>query len=247
MKTKTKPKLPGMHRQLIDSIKFIYAHKKLILGISLLAIIVNFILRFGAGETMIFYQSVWFVLALSALVWAVRHAGDKTTNPTIRKAFYSGTAPFLKLILVIFVLSLATVPFSVGAFLYSAVGLVTAASSSWWEQAIAIGLWSVFAAASLVLLVRLIFAILVVSLPDVWPVQSLRFSWRMSKGKTGRLVVRLLLLIFYTVVLIATLSFLLNLAGLNESWQQSLIDVFSIGFVLPLYVVYTFGFYNNLK
>ncbi len=247
MKTKTQPKLPGTHRQLKDSIKFIYTYKRPILGTSLLAVVVNFILRIGGGEAMVFYQSIWFVLALSALVWAVRHAGDKRTSPTVRKAYYNGTAPFLKLILVIFVLSLVTIPFSVGAFLYSAVGLVTAASNSWWEQAIGIGLWSVFAAASLVLLVRLIFAILVVSLPEVWPVQALRMSWALSKGKTGALAARVLLIIFYTVVLVASLSFLLNLAQINESWQQGLVDAISIGFVLPMYVAYTFGFYNNLK
>lgn len=247
MKTKPKLKLPGVHRQLKYSINFIYTYKKLILGTSVLAVVVNLILRLGGGEAVVFYQSVWFVLALSALVWAVRHAGDKRTNPTVRKAYYNGTAPFLKLILVIFVLSLVTIPFSVGAFLYSAVGLVTAASNSWWEQAIGIGLWSIFAASSLVLLMRLIFAIPIVSLPDVWPVQSLRMSWHLSKGKTGALVGRVLLLIFYTVALVALLGYVLNLTPLNESWQQGLVDVFSIGFVLPLYVVYTFGFYNNLK
>lgn len=247
MQTNKKQKLPGAHRQLVQSFKFLIEYRGLILGTSFVAVVVNLLLRLSGAEMAVFYQSIWFVLVLAALVWAVRHAGDKKTNTSIKKAYYNGTAPFLKLILVIFVLSLVTIPLAVGTFLYSAIGLVTAGSGAWWEQAIAIGLWSIFASASLVLLTRLIFAIPIVSLPDTWPVQSLRISWQISKGKTGALVARVLLLVLGSVILIALLSFLLDLASISQGWLQGFIDVISIGFVLPFYVIYIFGFYNNLK
>lgn len=240
-------KLPGAHQLIGQSFKYVSTHKKLLLGASFVGVIINFLLRFGGDEAGVLYQSIWLVFLLAALIWSIRHASDKRAKPTIRKAYFNGTAPVLKLLVVLFAISIASIPFSIGAFLYSAVGVVTAGSTSWWEQMIGVGLWSLCAIISVVFLTRIIFALIITTLPDMMPIQSLRASWHLSRSHVKTLLGRLLIPLLYILVLVVIFFFLLNLAGLQGSLAQFVSDVLGIGLLTPLLLTYIFKLYGHLQ
>ncbi|HUP26527.1 MAG TPA: hypothetical protein VM124_02690 [Candidatus Limnocylindrales bacterium] len=120
------------------------------------------------------YQSMLLLVISLVLIWALRHAlADKKTHITIRDAFYKGLYPLVPFLLVLLVIGLQLVPMLIANFLYAAVfqgGLAVSPI----EQ----GLWAVL----LILLVVLslymvsssVFALYIVTLPDVRPLQALK-------------------------------------------------------------------------
>lgn len=125
-------------------------------------------------ETAAVYQSVLFIVVSLALIWVFRQSavGNK---PTVKKAFYNGLYPLVPFLLVLLALMLQLTPAYIGTFVYGIVSSGGLAVSGV-EQAI----WLVFLALlillSLYMICSSIFALYVVTLPDMYPMQALRSS-----------------------------------------------------------------------
>lgn len=240
-------KLIGAHRLLIDSLRFLRTHLKVIAKVTALAAAVNILIDLGlSSEAVGLYQSIWFVIISCATIWTIRHAEDKQTTVSLTRAYYTGTAPALKFFLTLILVALATLPFSIGAFVYSVVTAV-AAGSSVVEQVLAGGLWLALGFASLLLLARIAFALLIVTLPDIRPLQSLRISWQVVKGKANFVVSRLAILFFYigvvSILVIVGTSFL----PLSITIGNAFISVLGSMIALPLAYIYLFKLYKTVK
>ncbi len=120
------------------------------------------------------YQSMLLIVISLVLIWALRHSlADKKVAVGVRDAFYKGLYPLVPFLLVLMVIGLQLVPIVVANFLYSVVfggGLAVTAPEQWlWGM-----LLGLLVLLSLYMISSSIFALYIVTLPDVRPMQALR-------------------------------------------------------------------------
>ncbi len=120
------------------------------------------------------YQSILLIIMSLVFIWTLRQIlADKEVKITIRDGFYKGMYPFIPFLLVLLVIGLQLVPLAIGNFLYATViggGLaVTALETGLWLILIFLfGLLSIYMVSSS------IFALYIVTLPNVRPLTALR-------------------------------------------------------------------------
>lgn len=120
------------------------------------------------------YQSMLLIIISLVLIWALRQSlAEKATAVGVRDAFYKGLYPVIPFLLVLLVIGLQLLPLVIANFLYSAVfgsGLAVTALEQW--------LWGVllglFVLLSLYMVTSSVFALYIVTLPNVRPMQALR-------------------------------------------------------------------------
>lgn len=127
------------------------------------------------------YQFILIFVVSLAMIWLLRQAyADKQFK--IRDGFYEGMAPLVKFFLVALVIFLQLIPMAVGLGLYAlAVGGQIA--TMFVEQI----LWALFALVmsivSLYMVSSSIFALYIVTLPDMTPLQALRTARQLSANR----------------------------------------------------------------
>jgi hypothetical protein len=108
------------------------------------------------------------------IIWTLRQVyGNNKVR--IRDGFYSGIAPLVQFIFVLLVVGLDLIPGAIGIIVYSAVsgnGIATLAL----EKALWILVTALMVLLSLYLVTSTIFALYVVTLPDMTPMRALRSS-----------------------------------------------------------------------
>ncbi len=151
------------------------------------------------------YQSMLLIVISLVLIWALRHTlAEKKVKITIRDAFYKGMGPFVPFLLVLMVIGLQLIPLLVANFLYTTVfegGLAVGAI----EKMLWAVLLSLFVVLSLYMVTSSVFALYIVTLPDVSPLQALR---------SARNVVRHRRLIIMRKVLFLPLALLILAAAI---------------------------------
>lgn len=151
------------------------------------------------SETAALYQNILFILVSLAIIWVFRQsaAGKK---PTTKEAFYNAFYPLIQFLLVLLVMVLQLAPAYFGTFVY---GLVTSGglAISGLEQ----GIWLLFLGLlitlSLYMICSSLFALYIVTLPNMQPMQALRSS--------RQLVFSRRLSVFRKLVILPLVAFLL--------------------------------------
>ncbi len=120
------------------------------------------------------YQSMLLIIVSLVLVWALRQTlADKKPAITVRDGFYKGLYPLVPFLLVLMVIGLQLLPLVFANFLYGVVfggGLaVTALEQGLWG--LLIGLLVLL---TLYMITSSVFALYIVTLPNVRPMQALR-------------------------------------------------------------------------
>ncbi len=120
------------------------------------------------------YQSMLLIVISLVLIWALRQSlADKKVKVGVRDAFYKGLYPIVPFLLVLIVIGLQLLPIVVANFLYSVVfggGLAVTALEQWlWG--VLLGLLVIL---SLYMITSSVFALYIVTLPNVRPMQALR-------------------------------------------------------------------------
>jgi hypothetical protein len=160
------------------------------------------------------YQLPLGIVTSLAVIWALRQVlADKKIR--IRDAYYSGMYPLIPFVLVIIVIGVQLLPFIIGSSLYSLVAAngiaVGALERAGWLLVFLSGMaWSIYMVSSS------LFAIYIVTLPDITPLQALRSASKLVKGKRWAIILRLaflplVLLVAAAVIMvpiIITLTFL---------------------------------------
>jgi hypothetical protein len=154
------------------------------------------------------YQFILIIIASLAVIWALRRVESlRTATPQtgemlrIRDAYYKGMAPLVPFVLVLGVILLELVPLLIGSWLYSVVvqgGIAVTLT----EQL----LWGVFLSAFAVLSIYLVlsslFALMIVTLPDMTPMQALRSSRGLVRHRRWELIRKFLFLAVVTVLVL---------------------------------------------
>lgn len=190
------------------------------------------------------YQTLWLLVVSTALIWILRHLDGKKPV-TLRQALYVGTAPIFKFLLIFTVVGLAALPLSVGGWIFSTLRFLAVETNLILDVLFG-ALYLSFAIISLLLLVRLLPALIIITLPDAMPVASMRASWKLTKGKTFTLSARWLVFSIYLLLSVVLISLLLSGVGASASISASIIGAYGVGIVLPLFYMYLWQIYKTL-
>jgi hypothetical protein len=157
------------------------------------------------------YQSIILVLISLATIWALRqtHAKEKVT---IKDIFYRSTYPLTQFLLVLIMIGVQFIPFILGNFLFSAtVGSDVAVSVIekllWSVVSFGLVLWTIYLVSSS------IFALYIVTLPDMTPINALRAAKKLVKFRRWSVIRKVvflpfILLVVMAVVMLPTIMFL---------------------------------------
>lgn len=126
----------------------------------------------GGSETSSLYQTMSLIITSLALIWALRQvmAGKK---PAVRDAFYRGMSPLIPFLLVLGVVFLQMIPLLIGTWLYSVV-IASGVAASVAEQAVWWICVGVLILLSFYMLTSSLFALYIVTLPDMTPMKALK-------------------------------------------------------------------------
>jgi len=146
----------------------------------------------SGGQSSSVAQSLLLVLESLVIIWALRHllAGE---NITVKQAYYRSTTPLIPFMLVIFVIILQLLPITIGAATlavvlssaFTATGLLTVVFAILLAL---LALWSFYMISSS------IFALYIVTLPDMQPRQALRSARNLVRFRRWSIMRRLLFL-----------------------------------------------------
>lgn len=192
------------------------------------------------------YQFVLLILASLAIIWALRHVESvrhtklgESEKLRIRDPYYKGMAPLVPFVLVLLVIVLEFIPLMIGSWLYSVV-LQGGIAVGMLEQV----LWAIFLSGFAVLTVYLvlssIFALYIVTLPDMTPMQALRSSRGLVLHRRWELLRKLI--VFAGAILVPLLVLMMPIAywlPMIAPWVFYILTTAMLVFVHAyLYVIY---------
>jgi hypothetical protein len=156
----------------------------------------------ASSDVASLYQTILVVLTSLAVIWALRqsYAGVDTS---VKESFYKGMYPIIPFVLVLLVVGLQLMPLVIGSWLYSAVisgGLAISAAEQtiWAVLVIGLSILTVYWLSSSV------FALYIVTLPDMTPLKALR-SARQLVRRRRFLVMRKVLFLPVVLLLLGAL------------------------------------------
>jgi hypothetical protein len=181
----------------------------------------------GSGQSAGPYQFFLTLIGSLAIIWALRQllAGSRLR---IRDAYYRGMYPLIPFILVLMVIGLQLLPLLVGASVYSLVinnGIaVYAVEKLLWAL-----MFGLLALLSLYLVSSSLFALYIVTLPDMTPLRALRSAKQLVRGRRWTVLRKLLwlpllLLVAAAVVMVPIILWLTPLA----QWVFFLLSMFAL-------------------
>jgi len=185
--------------------------------------------------------SLLFVVESLVIIWALRHllAGHSIK---VKQAYYSSMAPFIPFLLVILVILIQLLPLTLGM---GALGVVL--SSVFSSDALVILITSLvfilLAGWSIYMLSSSIFALYIVTLPDMQPRQALRSAKTLVRGRRWSIIRRVLFLpLFMFLIMIALLTPLLILVPV-----ASAVTLYLLGLLAVLFAhTYLYSLYRSM-
>jgi hypothetical protein len=161
------------------------------------------------------YQTILLVIVSLVIIWALRQtmAGSKVG---VKESFYKGLYPLIPFLLVLLVIGLQFIPLLVGNFLYSTVfgyGLAVTAA----ERVVWILIFGLLVLTTLYMVTSSIFALYIVTLPDVTPMQALRSARELVRHRRMAIARKVLflpvsLLVIAAAIMIPVIIFLTPLS-----------------------------------
>ncbi len=177
---------------------------RLIGGVAVLGLLASDVTA-APNELAGLYQTILFLLVSLAAIYVFRVA--KTGKSVgIRESFYRGMYPLIPFILVLFVIGLQLLPLAIGAWLF---GTVTATGLT--VHLVETLLWGILffllAILSLYMVTSSLFAMYIVTLPDMYPLQALRSARGLVRFRRWT-VMRKVLFLPLVLVLIGIIALL---------------------------------------
>lgn len=191
----------------------------------------------AASEAAGAYQAMILIVISLALIWALRQtlAGEKTG---LRDVFYRGMYPLIPFILILGVIALQLIPWVIANFM---IGLLLAGVAVTGPEQL---LWAMLILLLFILSVYMItssvFALYIVSLPNVRPMQALRSARELVRYRRWSILRKLLflplaLLVITAAITVPTILFLTPLA----EWVFFVLSITALAIVHSyLYLLY---------
>jgi hypothetical protein len=181
----------------------------------------------GSSDTAGAYQVFLVLLTSLAVIWALRQvlAGQRLR---VRDAYYRGVYPLVPFILVLCVIGLQLLPLVIGTGLYSIVvsnGIAIHAIERFFWGVLAVGL----SALSLYWVCSSLFALYIVTLPDMTPIKALRSARELVRYRRVQIVRKVLWLPFVLFVAAAVVMVpIIILVTPLAQWIFFILTMFSL-------------------
>lgn len=177
-------------------------------------------------ETSTLYQGILTIVFSLAFIWAIRHSmADAKARLRVRDAFYRGMYPLVPFLAVLAVIGLQLIPLGIANFLYSSViggGLaVTMLEKILWL--LFIGLLALL---TFYMMTSSVFALYIVTLADVDPLQALRSARELVRFRRWTIMRKLLFLPFSLLLIGAVIIMpLILVAPVLAEWLFYLLSM----------------------
>ncbi len=180
-----------------------------------------------ATETSALYQVIILTIVSLALIWTFRQS-SAGNRPTTKLAFYRGMYPLIPFLLILLVMAIQLLPATVGGMIFNfinsdqlAVGIL--------EQSIWLLLFLSLVLLSIYMVCSSVFALYIVTLPDMSPMLALRSARNLVFSRRFEilrkmLAIPLLVLLVLIIVVVPSIYFLPVIAP----WLYFLLASFSI-------------------
>lgn len=138
------------------------------------------------------YQTFSLLLISLAVIWALRQVYAKH-KVRVRDAFYNGMAPLVPFILVMLYVGVQLLPAVIGGLVFAAL-VGTGILQQWYEIAIVSAVLFVGLVSSVYMILSSLFALYIVTLPDMTPWKAIQSAKEIVRGRRGRVALKLLFL-----------------------------------------------------
>jgi hypothetical protein len=147
------------------------------------------------------YQFIVVLISSLAIIWALRQivAGKKVK---VRDSYYRGMYPAIPFVLILLVICIQLIPFIIGAKLYTTV-IVAGIAAQAIEKLVWFLVFAVLALWSLYMICSSLFALYIVTLPDMTPLKALRSARGLVRHRRWIVLSKVLYLPLALLVLIA--------------------------------------------
>jgi len=194
-----------------------------------------------SGPTSGPYQLILILMTSLALIWALRQilAGKKFR---IRDTYYRGMYPIIPFFLVLLVVCIQFLPFIIGGDIYTTV-VSTGIAAHAYEKLIWFLVFLGLAAWSLYMVSASVFALYIVTLPDLTPLQALRSARELVRHRRWTVLRKMLALpvILLVVAAVIMLPFILLLTAISQ-WIFFLLSMFAL---VPVHA-YMYSLYREM-
>ena len=196
---------------------------------------------FAPSEVASLYQTTLFIIVSLAIIWSLRQTYAKKT-PAIRDSFYLGMYPIIPFVLVIALLVLQLMPLAIGNWLFATV-TTGGLAATFAEQLLWFTLFFLLSLLSLYMLSSSLFALYIVTLPDMRPMQALRSARELVRFRRWTVLRKVLFLPL--AIIVWGIIILLPLAILATPVASAAVLIYSL---LSVFIAHTYmyGLYREL-
>ncbi len=195
----------------------------------------------SSSQTAGAYQLFIALITSLAIIWALRQVmiGNRIR---VRDAYYRGMYPLIPFLLVLIVIGLQLIPLIVGSALYNIV-ISNGIAVHLIEKVLWALLFGALGLASLYMLSSSLFALYIVTLPNMSPIKALRSARKLVSGRRWKVLLKILFLplILLVVAAIIMVPIIIFVAPLS----QSIFFILSM-FALITIHAYMYTLYRNL-
>lgn len=196
-----------------------------------------------SSQIVAVYQFIIVLIFGLAIIYGLRFMySDTPRRVTVKESLYKGMTPLVPVLLVLAVLTLEFLPLSLGSSLYATVigqGLAVTGVERLF--------WGVFVALLVILTIYLIcstiFALFIVTLPDMTPMAALRASRELVRHRRME-VIRKILFLPLVVIIVLSLVVIPFIALIPAIAQLVFFMVSAL--VLPVTITYLYNLYRSM-
>lgn len=180
----------------------------------------------ASSETAAAYQLFLALIVSLAVIWALRQA-MAGAQVRAKDAYYKGMYPLVPFTLVLMVVGLQLIPLLIGSALYSVV-INNGIAVLFLEKALWAALFGLLASVTLYMLSSSLFALYIVTLPDMTPVKALRSARELVRNRRWTVLRKILFLPLLLLVLSAVIMLpIIILITPAAQWVFFLLTMFS--------------------
>lgn len=195
----------------------------------------------SAGSVAGSYQLIWIIITSLAFIWTLRQVYNDT-KVRIRDGFYRGMYPLIPFVFVLIIIAVQLAPMIIGGSLFSS-SASAGLAASFVDTFVWSAIFLLLTTFSLYMITSSLFAIYIVSLPDMTPLAALRSAKQLVLNRRWTIMRKILFLPFALLVLGALLivPFILLLPAV-ASWLLFLLLMICI----PVMHSYLYALYRAL-
>lgn len=195
----------------------------------------------SASASSSVYQTILYIICSLAFIWAFRQVIAKH-KVGIRDSFYQGMYPLIPFLLVLLLLAVQLVPLTLGGSVY-ALAINAGIAIEWWEKALFLVIFISLALWSLRMFTASIFALYIVTLPDMTPLRAYRSARQLVYGR--RLILWRKLLFLPLVLLLVASVVELPLIFFAPTLAVWVFFIYSMA-ALPISLGYLYNLYREM-